>query len=49
MVVIAVPAMMLLFHRTEAYYAEVGRELKLGRTPPQPSQRDSIVIVPTST
>ena len=48
-VVIAVPAMMLLFHRTEAYYAEVGRELKLGLTPPRPSRRDSIVIVPAST
>jgi hypothetical protein len=48
-VVIAVPAMMALFARTERYYAEVGRELKLGRTPPLPAKRESIVIVPTST
>jgi amino acid transporter len=48
-VVIAIPAMMWLFSHTEAYYAEVGRELKLGRTPPQPCKRESIVIVPTST
>jgi len=48
-VVVAVPAMMWLFHHTEAYYAEVGRELKLGRTPPLPCKRESVVIVPTST
>ena len=48
-VVIAIPAMMWLFSHTEAYYAEVGRELKLGRTPPRPCKRESIVIVPTST
>jgi amino acid transporter len=48
-VVVTVPAMMWLFAHTEAYYAEVGRELKLGRTPPLPSKRESIVIVPTST
>ena len=49
MVVIAVPLLMVLFERTESYYAEVGRELKLGRTPPLPVKRESIVIVPTST
>ena len=27
----------------------MARELKLGRTPPQPRKRESIVIVPTST
>jgi amino acid transporter len=48
-VVLAIPLMMLLFHRTEIYYEEVGRELKLGRTPPHPRRRQSIVIVPTST
>jgi amino acid transporter len=48
-VVVAVPAMMWLFSHTESYYAEVGRELKLGRTPPPPCKRESIVIVPTST
>ncbi len=48
-VVIAVPAMMWLFSHTESYYREVGRELKLGRTPPLPCKQESIVIVPTST
>jgi amino acid transporter len=48
-VVIAVPLLLVLFERTESYYAEVGRELELGRTPPLPVKRESIVIVPTST
>jgi amino acid transporter len=48
-VVIAVPLLMLLFSRIERYYGEVARELKLGKTPPHPSRRESIVIVPTST
>jgi amino acid transporter len=48
-VVIAVPALIALFHNTETYYEAVGRELKLGRTPPLPVKRESIVIVPTST
>jgi amino acid transporter len=48
-VVITVPALMFLFSRTESYYAEVGRELKFGKTPPHPAKRESIVIVPTST
>jgi amino acid transporter len=48
-VVIAIPALMLLFHQTEVYYAAVARELKLGRTPPPPRRRESVVIVPAST
>jgi len=48
-VVIAVPLLILLFARTEGYYEAVGRELKLGRTPPLPSKQESIVLVPTST
>ncbi|MGO9881857.1 MAG: APC family permease, partial [Solirubrobacteraceae bacterium] len=48
-VVVAIPAMMWLFSRIEAYYADLGRELKLGRTPPLPAKRESVVIVPTST
>jgi hypothetical protein len=47
-VVLAIPLMMLLFHRTEHYYLELGRELKLGKTPPRPHRRESVVIVPTS-
>jgi amino acid transporter len=48
-VVVAIPALMLLFHQTEVYYAFVARELKLGRTPPPPRRREGIVIVPSST
>jgi amino acid transporter len=48
-VTIAIPALMLLFTRTEHYYANVARELKLGRTPPPPRKRHSVVIVPAST
>jgi amino acid transporter len=48
-VVIAIPALMLLFDQTERYYGEVARELKLGKTPPPPSKCHSVVIVPAST
>jgi len=48
-VVVAIPALMLLFHQTEVYYREVARELKLGKTPPRPRRRESVVIVPAST
>jgi amino acid transporter len=47
-VVLAIPLLMLLFHRTEHYYDELRRELKLGMTPPRPHRRESVVIVPTS-
>jgi amino acid transporter len=48
-VVLAIPLLMLLFSRIETYYAEVARELRLGKTPPRPHRMDSIVVVPTST
>jgi amino acid transporter len=48
-VVLAVPLLVFLFARTETYYDAVGRELRLGLTPPMPVKRESIVIVPTST
>jgi amino acid transporter len=48
-VVIAIPLLMLLFDRTEHYYQAVAKELKLGKTPPRPRKRESVVIVPTST
>jgi len=48
-VVVAIPVLMMLFNVTEHYYAEVAKELKLGRTPPPPRKREGIVIVPTST
>jgi amino acid transporter len=48
-IVIAVPVLIFGFHRTEIYYARVGRELKLGLTPPRPTKHESIVLVPAST
>ena len=48
-VVLVVPLLMLLFWRTEVYYGEVARELRLGQTPPAPHARKSLVIVPTTT
>ena len=48
-VVIAIPALMMLFTATERYYEAVARELKLGKTPPPPHKRHSVVIVPAST
>jgi hypothetical protein len=48
-IVVAIPALMLLFHQTERYYAVVAGELKLGKTPPPPRKRHSVVIVPAST
>jgi hypothetical protein len=48
-VTLAVPLLIFLFARTEIYYRDVARELKLGLTPPLPCKRESIVIVPSST
>jgi hypothetical protein len=48
-VVVAIPALMMLFDQTERYYRDVARELKLGKTPPPPHKRHSVVIVPAST
>ncbi len=48
-VVIAIPALMALFARTEGYYGRVARELRIGLTPGVPRARESLVIVPTST
>ena len=48
-VVLTVPLLMLMFSRIERYYREVAHELRLGRTPPPPHVRESLVIVPSST
>jgi hypothetical protein len=48
-VAIAIPSLMWLFSNTERYYDKVASELKLGKTPPRPCKRESIVIVPVST
>jgi hypothetical protein len=48
-VVLTIPLLMVLFSRIEHYYAEVAHELKLGKTPPLPRGRESVVVVPTTT
>jgi amino acid transporter len=48
-VVIAIPALMALFSHTETYYGRAAQELRMGKTPPHPRRRESVVIVPTST
>jgi amino acid transporter len=48
-VTLVIPLLMLLFSRTEGYYTRVAQELKLGKTPPRPCKRTSIVVVPAST
>ncbi len=48
-VVIAIPALMLLFWNTQRYYANVAQELRFGKTPPPPRKRESVVVVPTTT
>jgi amino acid transporter len=48
-VVLTIPLLILMFTRIERYYAQVARDLKLGKTPRHPVRKESIVIVPTST
>ncbi len=48
-VVLTIPLLILLFSRIENYYAEAASELRLGKTPPTPRRRQSVVIVATST
>jgi amino acid transporter len=48
-VAITIPILIFMFTRIEGYYTQVARELRLGKTPPHPCKRESIVIVPTST
>jgi amino acid transporter len=44
-VVVAIPAIILLFSRIEHYYRDVGAELGLGEVPPQPEADKSLVLV----
>jgi hypothetical protein len=37
------------FSRIESYYAEVARELRLGKVPPHPKRRPSLVLMPVTT
>ena len=48
-ITLVIPLLMVLFWRTETYYAKVAAELQLGETPALPRRQKSIVIVPTST
>jgi amino acid transporter len=48
-VTLTIPVLMLLFSRIESYYAKVAHELGLGKTPPPPVKRESVVVVPSST
>jgi hypothetical protein len=48
-VAVAIPLEILLFSRIEGYYAKVAHELKLGKTPPPPRARESVVVVPSTT
>jgi amino acid transporter len=48
LVVITIPLLMLMFSRIEGYYATVAQQLRLGKTPPQPHRRPSVVVLPTS-
>jgi amino acid transporter len=45
-VVIAVPAFVLLFVRINAYYQRTGATLGLGKIPPAPEGKSTLVIVP---
>jgi len=48
-ITLVIPLLMFLFWRIENYYAKVGAELQLGRTPGLPRRHASVVIVPTTT
>jgi amino acid transporter len=48
-VTLVIPLLMYLFWSTERYYAHAALELRLGKTPPRPHRRESIVVLPTST
>jgi amino acid transporter len=44
-VVVAVPALILLFTRIDAYYRDVATEIGLGQVPPKPRTEQSLVVV----
>jgi amino acid transporter len=45
-VVVAVPMFIFLFLRVHSYYDKAGRALGLGRIPPKPESRPTVVVVP---
>jgi amino acid transporter len=48
-VTLVIPLLIVLFARIESYYARVAHELRLGKTPPPPRKRDSLVVIPATT
>jgi amino acid transporter len=48
-VVLAVPALILLYTRVDAYYRDVATEIRLGEVPPKPTAGRSLVIVAVAT
>ncbi len=47
-VVIAIPTLILLFTRIEAYYRTVGEEIGLGQVPPPLHRKHTVVVVPVT-
>jgi amino acid transporter len=45
-VVIVVPLFVLMFTRVHKTYARIGAALQIGKAPPQPQRRSSLVVVP---
>ena len=47
-VILAIPLIVFVLARIHVYYAQVGRELAVGRVPPTLDHRDTLVLVPLS-
>ncbi|MGA8724375.1 MAG: APC family permease [Acidimicrobiales bacterium] len=47
-VVIAIPTLILLFTRIEAYYRTVGEEIGVGQVPPPLHRKHTVVVVPVT-
>jgi amino acid transporter len=46
LVVLIVPLLVLMFTRVQVTYAKIGAALQLGKVPPPPHRRSSLVVVP---
>jgi amino acid transporter len=46
LVVLVVPLLVLMFTRVHVTYQKIGAELQIGKTPPPPHRRSSLVVVP---
>jgi amino acid transporter len=47
-VVIAIPLLILLFHRIEVYYKRAGKEIGIDEIPALPERQGAVVVVPVS-